>query len=142
MLKTAITIMIVVLVFSALYDLFLIASPQTVGGSTLEARSELILDDIDEEGVAETIVIYTRHLGVFGLCITISLFFILFKGFRKGEQWAWWAILIVGLIAWGFGLITQIGEGDTLNIILHLIGIILFLAGIILPIKVFFAKKA
>ena len=142
MLKTATAIIIVVLVFSALYGLFLVVAPQTVGGSTLEARSEIVMEDIEEPGVAETITIMTRHLGVFGICNSIGLFFILFKGFRKGEQWAWWAILIVGLIAWGFGLITQIAEGDIMNIILHLVGIILFLAGVILPVKVFFAKKA
>ena len=142
MLKTATAIMFVVLVFTTLYGLFLVFAPQTVGGSTLEARSEIVIQDIEEPGVAETITIMTRHLGVFGLCISIALFFILFKGFSKGEQWAWWAFLIIGLIVWIFGLVTQIIEGDTMNMIFHLIGIILFLAGIILPVKVFFAKRA
>jgi hypothetical protein len=63
-------------------------------------------------------------------------------GIKKAQKWAWWAFLLVGGIAWIFGLVTQIGEGDMMNLIGHVIGTVLWLIGILLPIKVFFPKKA
>jgi uncharacterized membrane protein HdeD (DUF308 family) len=70
------------------------------------------------------------------------MFFVLFMGFKKAQRWAWWAFLFAGGIAWIFGLVTQIAEGDMMNMIGHVIGIGLWLVGILLPIKVFFPKKA
>ena len=70
-----------------------------------------------------------------------KFFFILMIGFKKGEQWAWWAFVVVGGISWGYGLIMQIIEKDMMNLILHLVGISLLLLGVLLPIKAFFPKK-
>jgi hypothetical protein len=80
-------------------------------------------------------------MGVFGLTTNIAMFFVLFMGFKKAQKWAWWAFFFTGGIAWIFGLVTQISEGDMMNIIGHVIGIGLWLIGILLPIKVFFPKK-
>ena len=130
------------MIFSSLYSILLIVSPQTIAGSTLEARSGMTLESIENKEVSDTIVIQTRHLGIMALTTCIAMFFILFIGFKKGEQWAWWSFLIVGIITWGYGLIMQISEGDMLNMILHSIGFILLLIGVLLPVKVFFAKKS
>ncbi len=70
------------------------------------------------------------------------MLFVLFVGFKKGQKWAWWAFLFVGAIAWLYGLAMQIIEKDTMNMIGHLIGTGLWLVGILLPVKTFFAKKA
>jgi hypothetical protein len=70
------------------------------------------------------------------------MFFILFMGFKKTQRWAWWAFLLVGGIAWIYGLVMQIGEGDMMNLVGHLIGIVLWLIGILLSVKTFFPKKA
>jgi hypothetical protein len=108
----------------------------------LKARSDTNLANIQDPGAADAIIVETRHMGVFGLCISIAMFFVLFNGFKKGQKWAWWAFLVVAGIAWLYGLVTQIGEGDMMNLIGHVIGIVLWLIGILLPIKVFFPKKA
>jgi len=142
MLRIAVIIMIITMFFSGLYSLFVVVSPRTIAGSTLEARSEQTLESVQDPEVAKTIVIQTRHLGIFALTTSIALFFILFTGFKKGEKWAWFSFLIVGVIAWGYGLVMQISEGDILNMILHLIGTVLLLIGILLPVKVFLAKKS
>lgn len=142
MLKIASIILIITMIFSSLYSILLIVSPQTIAGSTLEARSGMTLESIENKEVSDTIVIQTRHLGIMALTTCIAMFFILFIGFKKGEQWAWWSFLIVGIITWGYGLIMQISEGDMLNMILHSIGFILLLIGVLLPVKVFFAKKS
>jgi hypothetical protein len=142
MLKTASAILLVGLLFGTAYTLVIIVSPQTVANSTLQARADMSLENVQDKGAAETIVTYARHMGVFGLTTNIAMFFVLFVGFKKAQKWAWWAFLFTGGIAWIFGLVTQIGEGDKMNMIGHVIGIGLWLIGILLPIKAFFAKKA
>jgi hypothetical protein len=142
MLKTATTFLLIGLLFGTVYTLVIIVSPQTVANSTLEARAETKLENIQDPGAAETIIAYARHMGVFGLTTNIAMFFVLFLGFKKTQKWAWWAFLFVGGIAWIYGLVQQISEGDMMNLVGHLIGIVLWLIGILLPIKVFFPKKA
>jgi hypothetical protein len=142
MLKTATAILLIGLLFGTVYALVLIVSPQTVANSTLEARTETKLESVQDRGAAETIVVQTRHLGIFALTTNIAMFFILFMGFKKTQRWAWWAFLLVGGIAWIYGLVMQIGEGDMMNLVGHLIGIVLWLIGILLSVKTFFPKKA
>jgi hypothetical protein len=142
MLKTATAILLIGLLFGTVYTLVIIVSPQTVANSTLEARAETKLENIQDPGAAETIIVYARHMGVFGLTTNIAMFFVLFMGFKKTQKWAWWAFLFVGGIAWLYGLVTQIGEGDMMNLIGHVIGTGLWLIGILLPLKTFFPKKA
>ena len=142
MLKTASVFLLIGLLFGTAYTVAIILSPQTVANSTLEARADTNLGNIQDKGAAETIVTYARHMGVFGLTTNIAMFFVFFMGFKKAQKWAWWAFLFTGGIAWIFGLVTQIGEGDQMNLIGHVIGIVLWLIGILLPLKTFFPKKA
>jgi hypothetical protein len=72
--------------------------------------------------------------------VVIASFFVLFTGFRKGEKWAWWCILLSSLVVWGYGVYIQASEADMLNLILHLVGIGLLLLGVLLPIRRFFSK--
>ena len=142
MLKTATVVLFIAMLFAALYSLAIIVSPQTFANSTLEARAETKLENIQDQGAAETLIVETRHMGVFALTTSIAMFFVLFTGFKKGQKWAWWAFLFVGGIAWIYGLVLQISEGDMMNLIGHVIGTGLWLIGILLPIKAFFPKKA
>jgi hypothetical protein len=141
MLKTASVFLVIGLIFGGIYSLVMVVSPPTVGGSTLEARSQLQLADV-QPGAADAILIQTRHIGVFGLALTIALFFVLFNAFNKGQAWAWWMFLLVGIFVWGYGIVLQALEGDVLNLIGHAIGIVLIFLGLVIPIKVFFPKKA
>ena len=142
MLKTATVVLFIAMLFAALYSLAIIVSPQTFANSTLEARAETKLENIQDQGAAETLIVEMRHLGVFALTTSIAMFFVLLTGFKKGQKWAWWAFLFVGGIAWIYGLVLQISEGDMMNLIGHVIGTGLWLIGILLPIKAFFPKKA
>jgi hypothetical protein len=141
MLKTASVFLVIGLIFGGIYSLVMVVSPQTVGESTLEARSQLQLADV-QPGAADAILIQTRHIGVFGLALTIALFFILFNAFNKGQAWAWWTFLLVGIFVWGYGIVLQALEGDVLNLIGHAIGIVLIFLGLVIPFKAFFPKKA
>jgi len=141
MLKVGTILLTVCVIFAFVYGLLLAISPSTFVGSTLEARGETF-EAAKDTGVGQAFIIQTRHLGVFGVCISIALFFVIFNGFNKGAKWAWWAFLIVGGIGWVYGLILQIMEADMLNMLLHIIGIVIMALGLLLPVKEFFAKKA
>ncbi len=141
MLKIGTILLAIGLVFSGVYGLLLAVSPSTLAGSTLEVRGETF-EAVKDTAAGQAFIVQTRHLGVIVVCLSIAMFFVLFSAFNKGAKWAWWAFLIVGGISWIFGLIVQILEGDMLNMILHIIGIVILACGLLLPIKVFFAKKA
>jgi len=142
MLKTAGVFLLIGLLFGTVYSLVVIVSPQTIANSTLKAKADTKLANIQDQVAAETIVAQTRHLGIFALTTNSAMLFVFFKGFQKAQKWAWWAFLWVAGIAWIYGLVTEIGEGDKMNLIGHAIGLVLWLIGILLPIKVFFPKKA
>ncbi len=141
MLKVGTILLAICLIFSSIYGILLVFTPATISASTVEVRGGN-LEAAQDTAVGQAFIVQTRHLGVFAICISIALFFVLFAAFNKGTQWAWWAILFAGGIAWLFGLIVQILEGDMLNMVLHIIGIIILLLGLLLPVKEFFAKKA
>jgi hypothetical protein len=137
MLKTASTILLIVVVLGALYSLVLVISPQTVSGNSLKAN-------VDLQSPAFVKVVYelVRHMGALALAANIGAFFILINGFKKGLKWGWWGFFLIGIVGWGFGLVRFIINGDTKNLIGHLIGIVLFLIGVLLPLKAFFPKKS
>lgn len=140
MLKVGTVLLAICLIFSCVYGLLLVISPGTLAGGTVEARGESF-EAVKDTGTGQAFIVQTRHLGVFAICISIALFFILFSAFNKGAQWAWWAFLFVGGIVWIYGLIVQILEADTLNMILHIIGMVIMALGLLLPVKEFFTKK-
>ena len=141
MLKVGVFLLAVGLVFSGVYGMILAVSPATLTGSTLEVHGTSY-EAAKETAAGQAFLVQTRHLGVMAMCVSIAMFFILFAAFSKGARWAWWAFLIAGGLGWVYGLIVQILEGDMVNTILHVIGIIILALGLLLPFKVFFAKKA
>jgi hypothetical protein len=140
--KTVNFVVVLAIIFGGLYSILLVVAPRIIAESTLKARTGETLATVQDPGAGEALVVQTRHLGVFALCITIALFFILFNSFKNAERWAWWAFLIIGIIVWGYGLFMQISEKDMLNMILHLVGVVLWFVGIFIPYKLFFAKKS
>jgi hypothetical protein len=136
MLKTASTILLIVVVLGAIYSLVLIVSPQTVSSNSLKANEEL-------QSPAFTKAIYdvVRHMGALALAANIGAFFILINGFKKCLKWGWWGFFLTGIVGWGYGLVRFTINGDTKNLIGHLIGIVLFLIGVLLPLMAFFPKK-
>ena len=141
MLKIAIIILLIMLVFGGVYSLMLIFVPKMVLSSGFESTTGEKLADIQNASYLKVMVSEMMHMGALGLAATISCIFILFTAFRKAEKWAWWAVLITGVIAWGYGFIENIITGDMLNSVMHLIGLVIFLVGVLLPVKAFFAKK-
>ena len=137
MLKVAVVILVVMLAYACVYSLLGLIVPKVLLGSSLKASGKSV-EQAEKDGYLGIIATGQRNVGVFAMASVISGVFVLFAAFRKAQRWAWWAFLAIGGIAWVGGLLITIGIGDTTNMILHLVGLVVFLVGLLLPVKEFF----
>jgi hypothetical protein len=141
MLKLAVLILLIMLIYAGLYSVISIIKPEVIVGSTIKGAVSKTLDEAQYDGYLKAFLALCRDAGIFGLAATISGLFILFTGFRKAYKWAWFAFLIGGGIAWLGGLILAIFISDFLNTLIRLVGTGLSVLGLFLPVQVFFGKK-
>ena len=141
MIKVGTVIIFILLVLSAAYSIVDIVEPRIVLEGDFQAVAGKSFEDSLEPGALKVSLLHLRHLMVFSLTTAIACFFILLAGFRKAERWAWWALLIVGGIAWGYGTIVNIVIGNMFDFTVFLVGLVIFFVGLFLPIKAFFRKE-
>ena len=137
--KVAVVILVVVLAYACVYSLMCIIAPKVVLKSGLQASIGKTIDDAQNDGYLRGFTVVMRNLGALALSGIIADLFILLVAFRKAQKWAWVALLIAGCVGWLSGLIINIVIGDMTNMSLHIIGTVIFLVGLFLPIKAFFA---
>ena len=139
MLKVAVIILVIMLAYGGVYSLMNVFIPKVLLKSAFEAATGKTLDSITEADAhyLKALVMSQRYMGVYGFCTTISGLFILFGAFAKAKKWGWWGFLVVGGIIWLWGLIYNAAIGSTMNLIMHIIGIVLLILGLIIPIKAF-----
>jgi hypothetical protein len=142
MLKLAIFILTIMLIYAGIYSVMSIIRPELIVGSTVEGATGKTLENAKNDGYLEAFLALSKDAGLFGLAAVISGFFILFSGFRKARKWAWLAFLLAGGIAWLGGLILTISIADRLNILIRSIGAAISVLGLLIPIKVFFGGGA
>lgn len=142
MLKVAVVVLIVMLAYGGIYSLMNIIVPKVIMKSSFKAVAGEALDTVKDANYLKALLGSYRGMGVYALATVIFGFFVLFAAFRKAQKWAWWSFLVVGGIMWLWGLINTIVVVDTVNIILHAIGMVIFLVGLLIPVKAFFAKEA
>ncbi len=95
----------------------------------------------DSPALGNYIMILEGAAGGLGLTATIGNLFILFSGFRKGEKWAWFYILIVNIIGWGNILIANILMKNSLVLLIIASGLLLIVAALIVSAKAFLIEK-
>ena len=142
MLKAAVVILVIMLAYGGVYSLMSIIAPKLMMKSALEAATGKTVDDAKDAGYLKPLKSGQRNGGVFALTTTIAGFFVLFAGFRKAQKWAWWSFLVVGGIAWLWSLILAIVIGDKMGIPFMAIGMVIFLVGLLIPVKAVFGKEA
>jgi len=140
MIKTATILILITLVFAGAYALVTVALPEVIEGLTFKAVTGERIESVADRDFQRAYRIVSRHEGLFALTSVIPTFFILFTGFRKRERWAWWAILVTGLLAWGYGIGDSFSHGGYINFSLHIFGVVFLIAGLLLPVKEFFCK--
>lgn len=141
MMKIGVIVLVVAFALASAYAALIIAAPQVIAGSSYEARSGQKLESVQDRSSVATLLEETRRLGIFAATTAILIWFVLFFAFRKAERWAWWLFLIISIIVWGYGIVTNAIEGDKLNLILHIVCATINFVGLFLPVKAFFGKK-
>lgn len=142
MLKVAVVVLIIMLAYGGIYSLINVFAPKVLMKSSFKAITGEALDSVTDAGYLKALSGSHRYMGVYSLATVICGFFVLFGAFQKAQKWAWWSFLVVSSIMWLWGLINAIVFVDAGNLIGHIIGLILFLVGILIPVKVFFVKAA
>jgi hypothetical protein len=86
-------------------------------------------------------MLYLRHMGVASFAVSIAAIFILLGGFRKAQRWAWWALLVTGVIVVGFATVVNYMIANRFDFATHVVVLVWLLAGLLIPLQVFFARK-
>lgn len=87
-------------------------------------------------------IITKKLLGIQLTAIGIFILFVNETSYKKGEKWAWWALLIAGGLSWGslFAYRFVIGYIDSSGMITFISGIALLAIGLAIPAKVILRK--
>ena len=142
MLKVSVVILSIVLLYGVVYETLIVVAPKQAVASTYSAVAGGSIEVVKDEGYLDTLTGETRQIGVVGLSSSLLTAFILFAAYRKAQKWAWWAILIGILPRLGFTVMRHIVIGDMMTAYLVLGALVVFLVGILLPVKAFFTNKA
>jgi FtsH-binding integral membrane protein len=86
-------------------------------------------------------LILERMAGGLGIATSIGGLFVLLTIYRKVVKWAWYYVLVVGLIGWVNNLIANILFKNSLIIMIIVAGLVLIAIGLILPARVFLCEK-
>jgi hypothetical protein len=112
--------------------------------STLEGDFQAVTGqgyDAAQPGGVAVATLYLRHLSVLSLTAVVASLFILFAAFRRCQRWAWWALMVTGVLAWGFGTVINLIVGNTFDFATHLGGLVVQLVGLLLPVRSFFDPR-
>jgi hypothetical protein len=142
MLKAGTIILLVLLIVAGAYSVVDFVAPWSTLEGDFRAVTGEGYDAVGESGAIAVAVLYLRHLSVLSLTAAIASIFILLTGFRRGQRWAWWALLVTGILGWGFGTVINLLIGNTFDFATHLAGLVWLLVGLLLPIKTFFTRRA
>lgn len=92
---------------------------------------------------AEFYIITKKLIGFMILAVSIPILFINQSGYKNGEKWSWYALLITGGLLWGTLLGYRIFIGYVGgSSITFVVGLALWLLALLIPIKSFFGKEA
>ena len=142
MVKVSTVILFILFVLAAGYSIVLIIVPTIVLEGDFQAITGKSYKEFLPPEAVRVSVSHIRHMLVFDITTKVAAFFILFAGFRKAERWAWWAMLVVGVIACGYGAVINVLNGNTFDSVVFLVALVVILVALFLPVKKFLARTA
>lgn len=142
MLKAGTIVLLVLFILAAAYSILDIVVPTFTLEGDFQAVTGKSFEGVVEPGPLFISVLYLRHLAVTSLATSIAAIFILLAGFAKAQRWAWWALLVTGGIVVGFATVVNFVISNWFDFTTHLVALVWLLVGLLIPVKVFFGKKA
>ncbi|KPK64444.1 hypothetical protein AMJ83_01650 [candidate division WOR_3 bacterium SM23_42] len=140
--KISFVILLIMLLLALVYGLITVFAPEFIVARSFEGftgKPWYIYDAV--VGVGGYIITLERMAGGLGLALTLGALIVLFTAYRKVEKWAWYYMLVVGVIGWVNNLIANIAFKNTVTTTIIIIGLILIIIGLLIPVKDFFSKK-
>jgi len=142
MLKAGTILLLVLFVLTGAWSILDIVAPSF----TLEGDFQAVTGGSYEGALADGPLfiakLYLRHIGVASLAVSVAAVFIVLGAFRKAERWAWWALLATGVTVVGFGVAANLAIANWFDFATHAVVLAWLLAGLLIPIRAFFGKKA
>ena len=90
---------------------------------------------------AELMIISDRLTGAMFVVIGIVVAMMAWNAYSKAEKWAWYTALFVGILGWGSAMAYQVTIASPSGVVLAIIGIALFLIGLVIPAKAILGGK-
>jgi len=93
---------------------------------------------------AELWLFTKRLIGIERLATSLLIIFITQRSYRRGEKWSWYALLMAGIITWGWliGYRVAIGYVESVGIATPVLGLALLFIGLAFPAKAIFGKQS
>ena len=93
------------------------------------------------QNLLEFMTFTTQMLGLVGLFASLLFFVITLIPYRKGEKWAWYAMLVIGGI-YMFGVLIFTYIGMTSHAPVSIVMVLLWIVGVALPAKEILSKPS
>ncbi len=140
MIKFSTIVIAVLFALSSVYSIVVLIDPTIVLEGDFRAVTGKDYREVLDSDTVRVSSLHIRHMEVFGVTATILAFFILFAGFRKGEKWAWVALLVAGVICWGYGAVVNLVVGNMFDSTFFIVGLVVHLVAVFLPVRKFFPR--
>ena len=144
-LLVAVVLLVIIGIWFGLESVIMLFSPEYYLDMWIPMMNEelrpITVSEISALGqnLLEFMTFTTQMLGSVALFATLLFFVIILIPYRKGEKWAWYAMLVIGGIYFSGGLVlTYIGMTE--HALVTIIMVILWIVGLALPAKEILSK--
>ena len=141
--KISFVILLIMLILALVYGLIAVFKPEVIVARSFEGFTGKppwhYYDPV--VGVGGYMVTLERMAGGLGVALTLGALIVLFMAYRKVEKWAWYYMLVVGVIGWVNNLVANIAFKNPTITTVIVIGLILMVIGLLIPVKDFVGRK-
>ena len=141
--KMSFVILLIMMILALIYALITIFMPQIIVMRSFQGytgQSWLEFADSNPT-IAGYVLNLERMAGGIGLALALGGLIVLMTAYKKAERWAWFYILVVGVIGWVNNLIANIIFKNPVTTTIIIVGLMLIAIGLIIPAKVFLSKE-
>ncbi len=141
--KISFVILLIMLILALIYAIITTFMPQVIVMRSFQGytgQSWLEFADLDPT-LAGYMLNLERMAGGLGLALSLGALMVLMTAYKKTERWAWFYILVVGVIGWVNNLIANVIFKNPVTTTIIIIGLVLIFIGLIIPAKEFLSKK-
>jgi len=136
-------ILLIMMIIGLVYALIAFIKPDLLVARSFQLYTEQSWTDYltASPKLADYMLILERMVGALGVVVAFGALFVLFTAFKNGLKWAWFYILVCGILSWGNNLQANVTINNPVNITVSIIGLVLMVIGLIIPAKDFWGKR-